>query len=64
MRHNSTQSGLKDDNFDIIVARYDTYMKTTKPVLDFYSKNVNYTEIDGTVEIEQINNKINAVLNV
>tara|TARA_B110000971_G_scaffold194674_1_gene208545 strand:+ start:587 stop:1228 length:642 start_codon:yes stop_codon:yes gene_type:complete len=54
----------KDDNFDIVVARYDTYMKTTKPVLDFYSKNVNFTEIDGAVEIEQINNKINAVLNV
>ena len=54
----------KDDNFDIVVARYDTYMKTTKPVLDFYSKNVNFTEIDGAVEIEQINNKINDVLNV
>ena len=54
----------KDDNFDIVVARYDTYMKTTKPVLDFYSKNVNFTEIDGAVEIEQINNKISAVLNV
>ena len=54
----------KDDNFDIVVARYDTYMKTTKPVLDFYSKDANFTEIDGAVEIEQINNKINAVLNV
>jgi adenylate kinase len=54
----------KDDNFDVIVARYDTYMKTTKPVLDFYSKNANFTEIDGGAEIEQINNKINGVLNV
>jgi len=54
----------KDDNFDIVVARYDTYMKTTKPVLDFYSKNVNFTEIDGAAEIEQITNKINDVLNV
>ena len=54
----------KDDNFDVVVARYDTYMKTTKPVLDFYSKNVNFTEIDGAAEIEQITNKINAVLNV
>ena len=54
----------KDDNFDVVIARYDTYMKTTKPVLDFYSKNANFTEIDGAVEIEQINNKINAVLNV
>jgi adenylate kinase len=54
----------KDDNLDVVVARYDTYMKTTKPVLDFYSKNENFTEIDGATEIEQINNKINGVLNV
>jgi len=52
----------KDDNFDVIVARYDTYMTATKPVLDFYSKNVNFTEIDGSAEIEQITNKINDVL--
>ena len=54
----------KDDNFDVIVKRYDTYMKTTKPVLDFYSKNVNFIEIDGAAEIEQITSKINDVLNV
>ena len=54
----------KDDNFEVVVARYDTYMSTTKPVLDFYSKNENFTEIDGAAEIEQITNKINDVLNV
>ena len=54
----------KDDNFDVVLERYDTYMKTTKPVLDLYSKSENFTEIDGTNEIEQINNKINDVLNV
>ena len=54
----------KDDNFEVVVARYDTYMKTTKPVLDFYSKKVNFTEIDGAAEIELITNKINGVLNV
>jgi len=54
----------KDDNFDVIVKRYDTYMKTTKPVLDFYSKNANFIEIDGAAEIEQITSKINVVLNV
>ena len=54
----------KDDNFDIVMARYDTYVKTTKPVLDFYSKNENFTEIDGATEIDQITNKINDVLNV
>ena len=54
----------KDDNFDVVVSRYETYMKTTKQVLDFYSKNENFTEIDGASEIEQITNKINEVLNV
>ena len=54
----------KDDNFDVVVARYETYMHTTKPVLDFYAKNENFTEIDGAAEIDQITNKINHVLNV
>ena len=54
----------KDDNFEVVVARYDTYMTATKPVLDFYSKNVNFTEIDGAAEIDQITSKINDVLNV
>jgi adenylate kinase len=54
----------KDDNFDVVVKRYETYMKTTKPVLDFYSKNANFIEIDGAAEIEQINSKINDILNV
>ena len=52
----------KDDNFEVVIARYDTYMKSTKPVLDFYSKNQNFTEIDGAAGIEQITNKINDVL--
>ena len=54
----------KDDNLEIVIARYDTYMSTTKPILDFYSKNTNFTEIDGTVEIEVITNKINDILKV
>jgi adenylate kinase len=54
----------KDDNFDVVVKRYETYMKTTKPVLDFYSKNANFIEIDGAAEIEQITSKINDILNV
>ena len=54
----------KDDNFDVVVKRYDTYMKTTKPVLDFYSKNTNFIEIDAAAEIEHISSKINDVLNV
>ena len=53
-----------DDDSNIILKRYDTYMETTKPVLDFYSKNANFYEIDGTLEIDQITSKINDILQV
>ena len=53
-----------DDELDTLLKRYDTYMETTKPVLDFYSKNSNFHEIDGSDEIEQITNKIDAFINV
>mgnify|MGYP001356633233 FL=1 len=53
-----------DDELDTILKRYDTYMETTKPVLDFYSKNSNFHEIDGSDEIDQITNKIDTFINV
>ena len=53
-----------DDDLDTILKRYNTYIETTKPVLDYYSKNSNFHEIDGTMEIDQITNKIEAFLNV
>ena len=53
-----------DDELDTILKRYDTYMKTTKPVLDFYSKKANFHEIDGSYKIEEITNKINTFINV
>ena len=39
-------------------------METTKPVLDYYSKNSNFYEIDGTLEINEITAKIDTFLNV
>ena len=53
-----------DDDLNTILKRYDTYMETTKPVLDFYSKNSNFNELDGTQGIDQITAKIDAFLNV
>ncbi len=53
-----------DDNSDTIVKRYEKYMETTKPVLNFYSKNPNFKEIDGGLEIEEITRKIDAFINV
>jgi len=53
-----------DDDSTTILKRYDTYMETTRPVLNFYSKNSNFYEIDGTLEINEITAKIDAFLNV
>ena len=53
-----------DDDLNTIVKRYDKYMETTKPVLDFYSKNSNFYELDGSSKIEEITAKINSFLNV
>ena len=53
-----------DDNTDTIVRRYEKYMETTQPVLNFYSKNPNFKEIDGSLEIEEITRKIDTFINV
>ena len=53
-----------DDDLNTIIKRYDTYMETTKPVLDFYSKKPNFYEIDGTLEINEITSKIDEFINV
>ena len=53
-----------DDDSATILKRYDAYMETTQPVLNFYSKNSNFYEIDGTLEIEEITAKIDAFLEV
>ena len=53
-----------DDELNTILRRYDTYMETTKPVLDFYSEKPNFHEIDGGLEIDEITTKIDTFINV
>ena len=53
-----------DDELDTILKRYDTYMETTRPVLDFYSKKPNFHEINGAIEIDEITRKIDTFINV
>ena len=53
-----------DDNLSTILKRYDTYMETTKPVLDFYSKKNNFYEIDGDAKIHEISSKIEIILSL
>jgi len=54
----------KDDNLETIMSRYDIYTKTTEPVLNFLSKNSNFHEIDGTLEIDEITANIDTFINV
>ena len=53
-----------DDELDTILKRYDTYMEVTKPVLEYYSKKNNFYEVDGSMEIINISQKIEEILNV
>ena len=53
-----------DDDSNTILKRYDAYMETTKPVLDFYSKNPKFYEIDGGEKIPEISSKIEQILSV
>ena len=53
-----------DDELETILKRYDTYMETTKPVLDYYAGNPNFHEINGTQEIDQITKEIEAFIDV
>ena len=52
-----------DDDLNTMLKRYDTYMETTKPVLDFYAKNPEFHELDGSQEINKITSKIDTFIN-
>jgi len=54
----------EDDNQEVIITRYEEYMKKTKPVLDFYSSRSYFHEIDGSQKIQAITNKIEEILTV
>ena len=53
-----------DDETSTILKRFDTYMKTTEPVLNYYSENPKFKEIDGSLEIDEITRKIDTFINV
>ena len=53
-----------DDDSNTILKRYDVYMEITKPVLDYYSKNQNFHEVDGSMEISDISQKIEEIVSV
>ena len=54
----------KDDNPQTVVTRYDNYMEKTQPILDFYSSDKGFHEIDGSQKIDVITRKIDEILEV
>jgi adenylate kinase len=52
-----------DDNSQTLMNRYDIYTETTKPVIEYLSKNKNFHLIDGTLEIDKITSKIDTFIN-
>ncbi len=51
-----------DDNADVAVKRFETYEKSTEPVLDFYKKMNLIKDINGESNIESIYSKISHYL--
>ena len=53
-----------DDNVDVAIRRYETYEKSTEPVLDFFEKMNLVKELNGEMNIESIQSKISDFLTV
>jgi len=53
-----------DDNADIAIKRFETYEKSTEPVLGFYKKLNLIKEVDGETDIETIYSKIRDYLSL
>ena len=54
----------KDDNSKTITKRYDTFIKETNPLLDYYSKKTTFYKVNASVKIEEISTKIAEIVNV
>ena len=53
-----------DDNVDIAIKRFETYEKSTEPVLDFYKQLNLVKEVNGESNIDDIYSEISSYLNV
>ena len=53
-----------DDNEEIAVKRYETYEKSTEPIIEYYKKLNLLKAINGESSIYQINNEISDIINL
>tara|TARA_A100001011_G_scaffold380116_1_gene446994 strand:+ start:2716 stop:3282 length:567 start_codon:yes stop_codon:yes gene_type:complete len=53
-----------DDNEETAIKRYNTYEKSTEPIIEYYKKLNLLKEIDGERSIDQINKEISDIINL
>ena len=58
------QEKRPDDNPEIAIKRFETYEKSTKPVIDYYKKLKLLKVINGERPIDQINNEISEIISL
>ena len=51
-----------DDNKEVVIKRFETYLNKTLPILDFYKGQNLLHEINGIAEIDQIFEEIKAII--
>lgn len=56
------EEGRTDDTEEVVRNRLEVYREQTEPVADFYRKQDIVSEIHGTGSIEEVHNRIQAVL--
>ena len=54
----------KDDNLEIIMKRYEAFIKETNPLIEFYAYKPNFFKVDAALKIEEITSKITGIINV
>ena len=55
---------IKDDNKETAIKRYQTYEKSTEPVIEYYKKLNLLKVIDGERPIDQINKEISDIISL
>ena len=60
----SSEENREDDNVNVIETRYNEYLNSTEKVSNFYKVNYSsiFHEIDGSLQIEEITEKIKNIL--
>jgi len=56
------QEDREDDNLEIAIKRFNTYEKSTEPVLDYYKQSNLLKIIDGGATIDEINVEISGLI--